>query len=253
MTSPSIPAHRLSGGVLARLAPRTRLLVTLLLVLAIAMLREPAVAAVAVLAGLALVGLAGIPPRPLLRRLLHVEGFLVVLLLMLPFTIPGVPLFTVGPIAASAEGLTRAGVIVLKVTASALTILALVGPLGPIGTGRAMAGLRLPTTLIQIFLLCARFVGLFSQELERLREAMRARAFSPRSDRHSWRTIGNLAGMVLVRALDRASRVDEAMRCRAYAGMLPVRRDQRLGAKDLLFMGGVVAAAAGLLLADRLA
>jgi cobalt/nickel transport system permease protein len=104
----SIPANGRSGGALARLAPRTRLVAALLLVLAIAMLREPAVAAVAVLAGLALVGLAGIPPRPLLRRLLQLEGFLVVLLLMLPFTIPGVPLLAIGPVAVSAEGLARA-------------------------------------------------------------------------------------------------------------------------------------------------
>nr|WP_307258251.1 energy-coupling factor transporter transmembrane component T [Kaistia dalseonensis] len=50
-----------------------------------------------------------------------------------------------------------------------------------------------------------------------------ARGFRPRSSRHTWRSHGNLIGMLQVCALDRSRRIEEAMLCRGYGGRFPRR------------------------------
>ncbi|MPT25037.1 MAG: cobalt ECF transporter T component CbiQ, partial [Starkeya sp.] len=67
------------------------------------------------------------PPARLWRRLLHVEGFLLLLFATLPFTLPGQTLFALGPLTASVEGVARAALIAAKVSASVLVLVGLLG------------------------------------------------------------------------------------------------------------------------------
>jgi cobalt/nickel transport system permease protein len=47
---------------------------------------------------------------------------------------------------------------------------------------------------------------------------MRARAFVAGSNRHTWRSLGWLLGMLLVRSLERSRRILAAMKCRGFSG-----------------------------------
>ena len=77
--------------------------------------------------------------------------------------------------------------------------------------------LRLPEPLVRLFLLTVRYLSLTRSEARRLHDAMAGRGLSRRaSNRHTWRSYGYLIGMLLVRALDRAQRV-EGGRCAAAA------------------------------------
>lgn len=155
------------------------------------------------------------------RRLLHLEGFLVLLLVTLPFTIPGTELFHVGPLTASVEGLWRAVILACKVTASVLLISLLFSRCDPLHFGIALRGLYVPESLVRLFISVVRYLAMIQPEFSRLRESMRMRAFRPRSNWHTWRSYGYLLGMLLVRAMERAERVEEAMRLRGYAGRIP--------------------------------
>lgn len=176
-------------------------------------------ALLAVLLALALFALAR-QPLPW-RRLLHLEAFLLLLFVTLPFTIEGHPVLSLGPLDASAEGFARAFVLAAKVTASVLLIALLIGGREPLHLGRALAGLGLPEPLVRLFIATARYIGVIGAEARRLRDAMRARGFRPRSNLHTWRSYGYLVGMLLVRALDRADRVEDAMRLRGFTGRYP--------------------------------
>lgn len=241
-----------SESFLARLDPRTRLLAALLLVAAIVALRSPWLIAVALGAAVTLARIANLSFGALVHRLLHVEAFMTVLLAFLPFTTPGEPLFSIGPFIATEQGLIRAITIALKVNAAVIVTFALISSLEPVHLGRAMAGLGAPLPLVNLFLLTARYIGVLQAEAGRLREAMRARAFAARSNWHTWRTFGNLAGMMLVRSIERAERVHEAMRCRGYSGRFPVMPAESFGRADAVFAIAAGLAAAGLLIADRL-
>jgi cobalt/nickel transport system permease protein len=186
-----------------------------------------------------------------LHRLVHVEGFMLVLLATLPFTIDGTPMIAIGPLAASQEGILRAVTILLKVTVSVLTVFGLLGSLDPVRLGCAAARLGIPHKLVHLFLFLTRYLGVLRAECGRLVDAMRIRGFVAGSNLHTWRSLGNLAGMLLVRSIERAERVDEAMRCRAFSGRFHVFATGRFGMRDLIFAVAFTLALLLLLVVDR--
>ncbi|MEZ5906762.1 MAG: cobalt ECF transporter T component CbiQ, partial [Geminicoccaceae bacterium] len=212
----------MSRDLMAALDPRTRLLCALALVVAVLSLDGPFAGLLAVAAALALALAAGWRPAGLARRLVHVEGIMAALLLVLPFTTPGTPLLRLGPLTATSDGVLLAFGLMLRVTASALVVLALLATVEPIRLGQALARLGTPARLVQLLLLVLRYVALLRAELRRMREAALARGFRGNLSIHALRSFGWLVGMTLVRALDRAERVEEAMRLRLWQGALPV-------------------------------
>lgn len=240
-------------SVLARLDPCTRLLSALGFVIGVGSLRSPLLLILAVTAAIGLVALARLPWVALRHRLRHVEGFMLLLLVLLPFSTPGSPLFSFGPVSLTEQGLLRAVTIALKVNASVLAIFALLGSLEPVRLGHAAARLGVPLKLAHLFLFAVRFVAVFRAEADRLLEAMRVRAFVARSNRHTWRTLGNLAGLLLVRSLDRAERVDEAMRCRGFSGRFPMVATGVTTRRDLTFAVAAGLAVIALVAVDRFA
>lgn len=232
----------MNRDLLAPLDPRTRLLGALALVLAVLNTDGPAACLLAVAAAFALALAAGWRPAGLARRLVHVEGIMAALFLVLPFTTPGTPLLQLGPLTATTDGLNLALALMLRVTASALLVLALLATVEPIHLGQALARLRTPVRLVQLLLLVIRYAALLGAELRRMREAARARGFRAGLSVHALRSFGWLAGMTLVRALERAERVEEGMRLRLWQGALPVAPTGSLGRVDAVFATGVLAA-----------
>lgn len=209
-----------------------------------------------VLAAFLLAGLlamtTGLRLRDLAKRMLALEGFMLVLLVSLPFTVPGAPVLTLGPLSASQPGLGLAVLILLKANAVVLALLALVGTLEPVVLGHALARLGVPEKLAHLLLMTVRQIHLLHAEFLRLRQAMRARAFRPRSDRHTWRSYGWLMGMLLVRSLARSQRILAAMRCRGFQGRLYLLDSSRWGAMDTLAAIGLIVALAALSTLDLL-
>lgn len=239
-------------SLIGRLDPRTRLLAAIGFVAALVTLESLSLIAVALVAAALLVWMAKLSLDDLARRLVHVEGFMMVLLAFLPFTVPGEPFLALGPLVATEQGVLRAVTIALKVNAAVLAIFALLASLEPVRLGRAMARLGAPSPLVHLFLFTVRYVGVLLTEMGRLRDAMRARAFATRSNWHTWRTLGNLAGMTLVRSMERAERVHEAMRCRGYAGRFPLASPEAFAPRDAVFGLGAALIVTALLAADRL-
>ena len=221
------PIDRLSGG--------TRIVITLDMIVFVTLVHRPLVLAAALLGAFVLV-LVARPRWPDLRgRLLLVEGFLLVLVMMLPFSVAGQPVANIGPFTATQEGLLRALAVVIKINVCVLTVVAMLGSLDPVRFADAAEGLGLPAKLARLVQFTVRYVSVFGAESTRLLESMRARGFRPRTNLHTWRTYGTLAGMLLLRSLERARRVDEAMRCRGFTGRMPASAAQTAGRVDLVF------------------
>ena len=195
-------------------------------------------AALAAALAIALAALAAARPnlRAVGRRLLALEGFMAMIVVMLPFTVPASApdriLFAWGPLTASGDGLHQALAILLKTNIVVLTLTALIGRLEPTEFGRALAALRMPGKLVTLLLLTVRYLGVLQRDYQRLRRAMQVRGFRARADRHSLRSVGYLVGMLLVRSFDRSERILAAMRCRGFDGTFrhdalaaPGRRD----------------------------
>jgi len=208
------------NGRLRQFDPRLRLIAALLFALTVVSLHLIPLLLLTLLLALGMAWWIGLSGSLLLKRLLVMEGFMIVLLVMLPFSVPGESLFTLGPFSASAEGVQRALQIVLRANAIVILLMALVGTLEPVVLGHALGQLRLPDKLIHLFLFTVRYISVLFDEYRRLRLAMRARAFVAGSNRHTWRTFGWLVGMLLVRSLERSERILAAMKCRGFNGRL---------------------------------
>lgn len=234
-------------GLLACIDPRIRLVAALLFALSLALLTAPLALGVALLVAALAVMICGLAPGQALRRLAGVEGFLIVLLVTLPFTVPGTPLLSLAGLSASVEGLERALILALRVNAAVLAIMALLGGLGGQQLAGAMTGVGLPPVLASLMLLTLRYAAVFGDEYRRLRIAMRVRGFRAGSNRHTWRSLGHLVGMLLVRSLERAERVRAAMLCRGFTGQFPITTPKPLQAHDWLFLGAALGGIACLL------
>jgi cobalt/nickel transport system permease protein len=236
---------------LARLDPRWRLAGLLLLAGTAAALGSlPAVAAGLVTACV-IAALARLPPRWFLERLGTAAFFLVVFTLPLPFLLDGDgPAWQWGFVRVTWVG-TRAA---LLLSAKALTILTIM--LALLASAaldvhlKAARALRVPGLLVHLTLLTYRYIFVLAEELGRLRVALRVRGFRNRATRHGYRTVGNLAGVLLARGLERAERVSQAMRCRGFDGHFHTLTDFRTRAVDVVLFLSCVAVAAGLLVFD---
>ena len=228
----SAAASPLGAQGLGDLDPRARVLLALAFAIAAVALRRLESVVVALAAAALAAALARLPLARLGRRLAAAQLGMAPLLLTLPFAVPGAPLVPLAPLAPSAEGLVRAATLWLRVNAILLAVLALVGTLDAGRLAAALHRLGAPAALAHLLSFTVRYLGLLEEEYARLRTAMRARAFRPRSDRHTWRSLGQLAGMLIVRSAARAERVMEAMRCRGFTGRLPVPEEQGWRPRD---------------------
>jgi cobalt/nickel transport system permease protein len=117
-------------------------------------------------------------------------------------------------------------------------------------TLKAAHALHVPGLLLQLTLLTYRYLFLLGEELKRLRIALRVRAFRNRASVHSYRTIGQVAGTLLVRSYERAERVGQAMRARGFDGTFRSMHGFQTRAADVVFFLSVIALAGGLLAWD---
>lgn len=157
-------------------------------------------------------------PVGVLRRLLPLNVVVLLVVAILPWSMPGAPLARLGPIAYSMDGLLHAVVIGVKANAIMVAIVVLLGTLDVVTLGHALAHLHVPQKLIHLLLFTVQYFDVLNREHLRLRAAMRVRGFRPRVNRHTYRAYGYLVGMLLVRSLDRSERVVAAMKCRGFRG-----------------------------------
>ena len=201
-----------------RLDPRLRVVMVTVFAFVTVLSNHFGVLTLAVLIGFALAILAQLNVKRTLRRVIAMDMFMIFLIILLPFTTPGETWFTLWGLSASKEGFLHALMILLKAHAVVLSLLALVGTQSATTLGHALAHLKVPEKLVHLMLFTVRYLEVIGQEYKRMRRAMQARAFVLKTNRHTWRSIGYLIGMLLVHSIERSERIMDAMKCRGFKG-----------------------------------
>jgi cobalt/nickel transport system permease protein len=184
---------------LASLDARWRLAALFAVVAAGAYVRSLPAASIALALALAAACLARVPLRWYLSRL-AMAAFL------LAFFVVPVPLL--------GGTFATAGVILSK-SLALFTLACVLLVTAPIETTlKAARALRVPGLIVHLLLLAYRYLFVLADELDRLRVALRTRAFRNRANLHSWRTVAAASGTLLVRGHDRAERVAARRRAR---------------------------------------
>lgn len=224
------------GGLLAGRDPRVRVLAVL--TLAVLLYAVPSLVALAAALGFSVL-LAAVSALPLVRTLRRLAGlalFLAVLAATVPLAVPGDPLVVFGSLRWSVQGFLRVARIALQANAVMLAAFSLLATLDPVRLGFGLRGIGVPALLTHLFLFMVRYVEVIHQEYHRLADALRLRAFRPRADRHTLRTLGYLVGHLLLGSLDRADRIVAAMKCRGFDGRYHVLSTPRLRWGDGVFL-----------------
>ena len=233
-----------------RLDPRAKIAVAVPFTVLMAVSTSYPVVLTGLALALAALALARLPLKEVAARLLVVNGFILVLWLVLPFTYPGLPLGHLGPLAPTREGLLFTGLITLKSNAIILALMALVATVPVVTLGQAMHNLRLPDKLCHLLLFTYRYLYVFEAEFHRLLQAIKVRGFQPRTALHTYRTYAYLAAVLLVRSYDRADRVYQAMRCRGFNGAYYSLKTFAWQGRDSAFLAAAAPALAALLLLE---
>jgi cobalt/nickel transport system permease protein len=219
-----------------RLDPRIRLAAAAVFACVVALCREFPALLAALILSMVLAALARLQIGEVLRRLLVVNGLVVFIWVVIPFTFPGEALFRLGPFGAAREGVQLAAQITLKSNAIVLAFMALVATMSLATVGHALHRLRVPDKIVHLFLMTYRYIFVLEQEYHRLVRAACIRGFQPGTNLHTYRTYAYLVGMLFVRAVERAERVRWAMLCRGFKHKFYCLQEFKAGPGSLIFL-----------------
>ena len=235
-----------------RLDPRVKVLITLVFIVAVALLPDGAWAAAGAAALLIAITTAAarLSPGLVLRRSLLGLPFLLAAVTVL-FTAPGRPLWQ-GPwgLAVTDGGVVRFGSIALRSLISLSAAVLLTATTRFPDVLHALRHLRVPAVLVAIIAFMYRYLFVLADEAQRLLRARAARSArlpdASGGGSLAWRAavVGHMAGQLFVRSLDRSERVYHAMQARGYRGELLTLAPHAMQRRDwlALFMGGAAIA-----------
>jgi cobalt/nickel transport system permease protein len=229
-------AEEFSSGnsLFHNLDPRIKIAVATLFSIIVAIADRTEVLLLALLFSVCCIVVSRLPLKRVMRRLFLVNGFILLLWILLPFTYPGKTLFSLGPLDASREGIRYALTITIKSNAIILASIALLGTTPIFTLAHALRHLYVPDKLIQLLFFSYRYIHVIYLEYVRLVNAMKVRCFHPRSDLHTYKTYAHLVGMMVLKSYDRSERVYDAMLCRGFKGKFWVLDHFSLKRRDLI-------------------
>ncbi|CAN5443805.1 cobalt ECF transporter T component CbiQ [soil metagenome] len=220
----------------ARLDARWRLAGLALFLIVTAIARTVLVAGLELIVAGALTWWACVPARWCWSRLFPVLLVLLPAALLLPFSwYETGDSWHCGPVYFLPERGRLILLIFVKATALILVVQIILVSAPLTTTLKAAHHLRVPGLIVQLLMLSYRYVYLLWDELNRLRVGLRIRGFRNRPSRHGYRTVGHLAGALLLRGYERAERVGHAMACRGYEGRFHALTGFRTRPPDVLF------------------
>lgn len=223
------------NSIIHRLDPRTRIIFATTYCFVVAVSNQFPVLLAAVLISAALIIIGGLPVKEIAKRLVLVNGLIVLLWIVVPLTYGGEPLYQVGGLGLSREGVVLSARITLKSNAILLAFIALIATMTFATLGHAMKQLRIPPKIIHLLLMNYRYIFVIEQEYQRLLRAAKIRGFQPKTNLHTYRTYAYVIGMLLVRAVSRAQRVHQAMLCRGFRGNFVSLQEFKTDRKGWIF------------------
>jgi cobalt/nickel transport system permease protein len=212
--------HYHGHSVVHRLPAHVKVVALVGFLIAVVATPRGAWAAYAALSGVVLTAVAATQvPLGYLARRMVVELPFVLFALLLPFVATG-PRVDVLGIPLSPDGAVGAGTLLAKATLGTVASLILASTTEARDLVAGLERLRLPAQLVAILGFMVRYVDVVADQVNRMRMARAARAFSARSLR-DWPVLAHSSGALFIRSYERGERVHLAMLSRGFTGSLP--------------------------------
>jgi cobalt/nickel transport system permease protein len=215
---------------------RWKLVAVILALFMLPWLNSLPMALTAFLSSLLLLASAQIPFTWWRDRLLAVGLFLLLFVVVLPFTVGQLTWEWAG-IGISQRGLVLALVILFKSLAALSLTLFLIGTTTFETLLHAATRLGTPRPILRVLLITWRYVRIMYDTIEHFRIALRLRGFRNRVGWETYRTISSVVGTLLVLGFEHTERVSQAMRCRGYHGRVETLQEFQTTRTDILLFG----------------
>lgn len=178
-----------------------------------------------------MLALGEIPTGPILRKLILVSPFVISIGIMNP-------IFDRAPVEVAgitlAHGWLTFGSILIKSGLTVSASLLLIATSGLDQLAQSLRMLKVPKIFVLQLLLTYRYLSVLLEELARMLRAYGLRAPGQRGvRREAW---GPFVGQLLLRTMDRAQRVYQAMVLRGFSGEYHPGRIPRMSARDLTYL-----------------
>jgi cobalt/nickel transport system permease protein len=243
---PASPVHRLD--------PRAKILA--LIAVTLVAVSAP-LAAWPVFAGCALVlGAVAVAARvsasDIWRRARFILPLVLLAAALLPFVRKGGQAYELGPLTAYEDGLTVFAAVAVKAAIGTVSAVLLGATTTFPSVLRGLEAMRVPRLLVLIAAFMYRYLFVIVEEAGRMRAALAARAYRPRTALHAG-ALGRMATAMFLRTYARGERVYHAMLARGYSGAMPQLSPLVLRRADVLFVALVIAALVALRTAAEVA
>lgn len=214
--------------------PRFKLAVLIITAFAFAWLETfPGVTA-AIIFSISLNLISKIPVLFVIRRLKGPLFFLFPFFIILPFTAKGAPVFSIGHITISGQGVMIASFLTLKAIAIIILLFPCLSTQPFHLSMKAMGKLGLPSVPVQLVLFTYRYLFVLMGEYKHMRSAMAARSFVPGTNFRTIRVLSNLIGVMMIRSFEKTENIYRAMLARGYEGKLHVLEEFKANNFDIL-------------------
>jgi cobalt/nickel transport system permease protein len=191
---------------------------------------------------LAVLGVAArVPAHTIWRRSRAILLLVLFVAVFVPFVDRGGEEIAVGPFVLSVVGLEILATVAAKATIGTVSAVLLGATTSYPAVLRALEALHIPRALTLIAAFSYRYLFVLAEEVTRMRAALAARGYRPRTAIGVSAT-GRLAGSLFLRAHARGERVYLAMAARGYAGSMPQLSALRFRRTDAIFLAALVGA-----------
>lgn len=197
------------------------------------------VACALVLLGVALI--ARVAAATVWRRARVVLPLVLFVGVFVPFFRQGGATYELGPLTVSSEGLEVFGAVAAKATIGTISAVLLGATTSFPAVLQGLEALRVPRTFTLIAAFMYRYLFVIVEETQRMRTALTARAYTPRTALQA-APVGRAVTSLFLRSYGRGERVHRAMLARGYSGTMPVLVPLRFGVVDALFVAGIAGA-----------
>jgi cobalt/nickel transport system permease protein len=159
----------------------------------------------------------------------------------LPLVRDGGEEFALGPLTVHQQGLEVFAAVAIKATIGTISAVLLGATTTFPSVLRGLEAMRVPRLLVLIASFMYRYLFVIVEETGRMRSALAARGYRPRTALHA-AALGRMATAMFLRTYSRGERVYLAMLARGYDGRMPQLTPLVLRRADTLFVLGVLAA-----------
>lgn len=224
-----------------RMNPMTKVIAVLALVISVAVVNDIYMAVFAFLLSFLMIIAARLPIKFVIRRIR--SPFLFILIFAAALLLSGGEgevLWSVGFLDITAESAMAAALILIRATAAVIMLTVLLATTRFDMIIKVLYDLKMPVFLLQILMFSYRYIFVFSDELDNMKNSMASKGFRPALSMRTFSSVANLLGMLLIKSYERGEEVYRSMVAKGYTGKPMIITKNKMYAKDYAFVSAAI-------------